>query len=143
MKTDYRIRQDMLDVVKLAILDHATGNTVDDNGTSRALPAILFKAADTTTLSVVTFSDMIAFQTADKMAYKFKYNGSYVLRGVVINDGDVAYFDIPGIRSSQSIKQVLTGTVGTAISTADIRFNKISWTSNTTITLTNLTLVMS
>lgn len=85
--------------------------------------------------------------TGDKVTYLFKsLDDSSTIRGTVDVAGTVKTFKIFGATDLTQPELInlnfITGTVGALSSSADMKFNKTSWTIGMNITISNLYLVM-
>ena len=122
MQVNDQLRLDMLNVAKASIED----GTADHK--------IIFKDAGDIPLAELEFKDLVSFG-AD---YKFRApDDTYALRTAVIADGRAVSFAIEG-KINGGVDVALSGSVGSLISNADIRFNKQDWATGASITLNNL-----
>jgi hypothetical protein len=132
----------MLNLLKVAITE-AIGPLIPSK-------TIKFYSFDgPTLLCEVPFDDLEIYTDGDRVGYKFKYaDGTKVLRGSVLASGTVAYFDIDGVVPAEDlipaelVTDMIHGTVGGLSTTADIRFNSLSWTGDVNISLSNLAILM-
>jgi hypothetical protein len=108
--------------------------------------AIYLLDASGTTLCTIFFGSVSdPSTTGDKATYLFKsIDDSVTLRGSVDIAGAVKTFRIMGVipPSSIPIDNFITGTVGGLSSSADMKFNKTTWSEGMNITISNLYLVM-
>jgi len=137
MQVNTTLRQEMLNLLKTSI-------TV---GYGLVVPTKTIKFYSNTPgdpLCTVTFNDLEIYSDGDRVGYKFKSSdGTFVLRGSVANTGTVAYFNIDGVLDDETpVVDMLHGTVGGLSTTADIRFNSLSWTEGINISLSNLAIIM-
>jgi len=138
MKIHKSMRIDMLDLVKTALL-YVTGvPSVDQQ--------IIFKSTIGDILCKIKFDNLVVNTlSGDVASYTFNIDGGSILRGKTIGTGEVASFIISGKSEIQpSQNELISGVVGNSSnSSADIKFNRINWSANTTITLKDLTLIMN
>jgi hypothetical protein len=131
MKLDRTMRDVMLSKVSEALL----------NGSSKL---IKFYDASDVLLCNLEYIDLITDNSGDRRALKFKSPDlTYSLRSTAVASGRVSYFTIDGTPDGKPhLNIMIRGSVGGVGSTADIKFNRLDWSSNTTITLTDLSLIM-
>lgn len=96
-----------------------------------------------TLLCELTYLTIVPEGSGEVRMIKFKSpDNTYVLRATAIGSGRVSSFTISGKPAGEDVKtSMISGTVGPLGSTADIKFNRIDWSANTTITLSNLSIV--
>ncbi len=107
---------------------------------------IRFRDASGNVLCNVQFTSLDAASDGETAAYIFKNGEGNVLRGsatdLAVGNNPVTSFSINGITSTGLYPNMITGTVGFLRSSSDIQFNKVSWVEHTTISLTNLRLIL-
>jgi len=100
-------------------------------------PTIMVFREGETDICTLTFKDLQPLEIGEKAALKFiAPDDSYILRAAATADGVVDNFIIFGTGSDIAI----TGTVGSLVSSADIKFSRTNWVSGTVITIQNLVL---
>ena len=136
------MRKVMLDDLRTALINPSLPRPFASNTASQT---IKFYTSTNDLLCSVDFSDLINNTVSNLVSYKFlSIDGiSYQLRSSAIMPGQVSYFLIDGVVNGNYVSNLIQGIVGGLGSASDIQFNRIDWTSNTTITLTDLSLVMS
>ena len=93
----------------------------------------------------LSFDDMDIITTAsDNATLRFKcIDGSYVLKGTSTGTGTVSSFKIKGTDSIEGPDEyIITGTVGSLASNADLKYNITSWKVGTYVTITNFSIVL-
>jgi hypothetical protein len=95
-------------------------------------------------LCTIEYIDLITDNSGERRVIKFKSpDGTYSLRGTATAPGRVSYFTIDGKPDGKPYLDIMIrGSVGGVGSSSDIKFNRLDWSSNTTITLTNLSLII-
>jgi len=135
MLIDRAMRQKMLDQVRLALMDATADQTIS------------FYSDDVSPvlLCSVQFNDLITYNSGDQITYRFQaLDGSYNLRWAATASGRVSYFIIDGkVPDGSLIPVLIRGSVGKFGSGADMEFNKIDWSTNTIIVLSDLLLIMN
>jgi hypothetical protein len=96
-------------------------------------------------LCAVPFIDVIPYSIDGGIAkYRFMSNDGAILRNIVERNGVVKSFKIHGkVESGDSVDEsFIEGSVGGLTSSADMRFNRISWSAGMNITISDLYMVM-
>jgi hypothetical protein len=110
--------------------------------------AIYFYDSEGTLLCTIFFYTLSTSATVgDKVECLFKSaDSSTTIRGTVETAGIVKTFRIMGLTDLGEPESIdgdfITGTVGSLSSSADMKFNKTSWSEGMNITISNLYLVM-
>jgi len=101
---------------------------------------ITFYDANSVALANLAYNDVSYVASLAKINFTPAVGGN-VLRGSVGVAGRPVRFEIFGKFGSQDTL-VISGTVGSLGSSADIRFNKIDWSEGGIVTLQNLSIVL-
>lgn len=101
---------------------------------------ITFYDASSVALANLSYNDVSYVAGLAKMKFT-STGGGNVLRGSVDTAGRPVRFEIFGNVAGPDIL-IISGTVGSLGSSADIRFNKIDWSEGGIVTLTNLSIVL-
>ena len=123
--------------IKVAILDVIKSSL-------EALPEIeriiTFKDAVGTTLSQVPFKELILSNSGDFYLFSSGGINSTTLRGDIVSTGAVATFEIEGEDTSSVKTVILSGTVGSLTSQADLKVNRVNWVSGRVVVWNNLSI---
>jgi hypothetical protein len=128
MKVDVELRIEMLQVIRGSLLDVMVPTQ-----------QIVFYDAGANVLCNLPFNDLVATGVGDEYQFISADVNPNILRGTAILSGTVDSFTIDGYIGA-SVKNALTGSVGSLSSSSDLRFNRLDWNSGAIITLENLTI---
>ena len=105
---------------------------------------INFFSSTSELLAQIPFDDLInQGNVGGKVSYLFNRVDSNILRYFTISSGTVQTFKIPGKLTGGVLDEnFIVGSVGAYSSNADMKFNRIYWSSGLNITITNLLMVM-
>ena len=138
MRVIKSVRQDILETSLWVLIENSFVLTIG---------IIEFFDAAGVSLCELSFDDyqMAPTATGNAILRLKSIDGSYVLKGTAHTTGIVASFKILGTDPSKVLPNsnyIITGTVGSLTSSADLRFNITSWSNTTFVTIENFDIII-